>query len=491
MKGLKYFAVFLPALMLAFGWGARAEAYTETDYYNWGAQSYAAKNYSQAVPYFNYVLSLDPNNLSALKSRGNCYYFLGQYPQALADYQKVQGLQPNDQVASFIQALQTKINTAPAALGLPLSSTPAPSSPAATGSFDQGMGLYQQKQYQAALPMFQQAVLENPNDARAYYYLGVCQSVTGDTKDAVVNLTRCDKLRPNAAMESYLFQLREKLTPEDQQWVDSQTTVPGTISNAGVSAPKADKNFGIRLEPAFFLAALGDFNMDAQTSQKATAQQQQSDPSLGYTAAIPSGYFGGGLEPVVKLGSSFEIGLPFAILPIGTITDTTQDANGYNATTQYNLSAFSIGLDGWYFIPLGKEFQLFACAGPLFVPISIAYTGTTTNPGITSTQSGTFSSTGFGGQIQAGFDWHMGDTFVISPMVGYQWVTADAFQGTLSASPTVPSAASGPGQLEVIPTSNGNAIEYLANNQTAPAGSRALQVDLSGLKAGLQISVYF
>ena len=484
MKGGKlYFGLWL-VLLLSAGWVSRAQAYTAADYYKAGLQFYTAKNYTQAIQYFGAAIGMDPNNTSSFLVRANCYYYLGQYPQALADYQRVQALQPNDKIAALIPVLQAKINASPA---LPPLSSPAPTA----SSFDQGLAFYKQKQYLNALPMFQQAVRENPRDARAYYYLGVTQAMTGDLKDAAVNLTLYDKKQPNPSIENYITNIKSRLSPEDQQWVDSQAEASANVASAGVSGPAAPKNFGIRLEPALLLAALGDFNTDAQTSQKAVVQQQQSDPSLGYSSIIPVGYIGGGLEPAVALDPDFEIGLPFTIHPIGTVMDSSQDANGYSNVTSYNLSAFSIGLDGRYFISLGKGFQIFAAAGPLLVPVSISYTSTTTEPGLTSTQSGNFSSTAFGGQIQAGFDWHLGDTFVVSPMVGYQLMTADSFQGTLTTAQTGAQTTSSPGQMEVIPTPNGNSIVVLANNLTFPAGSRPLQVDLSGLKAGLQISVYF
>jgi tetratricopeptide (TPR) repeat protein len=463
------------------------QAYTTSDYYNAGLKTYSDKNFTQAIQYFSTAISLDPNNPSSYMVRANCYYYLGQYPQALADYQKVQVLQPNDKIAAMIQNLQAKISSSTT---LPASTFPA----LPAGSFDQGMAFFNQKQYLNALPMFQQSVRENPNDARIYYYLGVTQAMTGDFKDAAVNLTLYDKKQPNASIENYIMNIKTRLAPEDQRWVDAQAAASSNVASAGVSSPAPVKSFGIRLEPAVFMDRLADLNTDAKTNLKTFQQLQPMDPSLNFTASIPAGYFGGGVEPVLNLGSDFALGLPFAILPVGTATEGLQDNSGYNLSSSYDISAFSVGLDAWYFIPLGKTMQMFVSAGPLFVPISLNYQTNLTLGGgspVTTTQTGTFSSTGMGGQFQIGLDWHLGDTIVISPMVGYQLASGNGFQGSLSSAINGTGTGSSQGQLELYSTPYGNRIGFFANNQTVPSGATLLTVDLSGLKTGLQLSAYF
>jgi len=376
-------------------WASWAEAYTATDYYNAGFKFYAAKNYSQAIPYFTYALRMDPNNVPSLQGRGNCYYFMGQYQLSMDDYQKVQILQPSPQVANFIRSLQMKISPLP------------------------GPG----------------EVLQN---------------------------TAPSGFAPASSITA--------------------------TSNA---SPAKEKTFGIRLEPAFYLAGLGDLNDAAKTDLKVFQQIQQSDPSLAVTGSVPSGYFGGSLELMVKLGPSFGIGLPFAFLPIGSFSEAASDDNGNRFSSLYDISAFAIGLDAWGFLPLGKDFQIFAAAGPLFVPVNISYNSSSVWPGVTDAQNGIFSSTAFGGQIKTGIDWNLGPSFVISPMVGYQFVSANSAQGTLTNAQTGVATTVTEGQLEIIPTPKGNGLIFLSNAQTAPVGARPLEIDLSGLKAGLQFSAFF
>ena len=105
---------------------------------------YNAKNYPQAIQYFSAAIQLDPNNLPALQGRANCYYLQGQYPQALQDYHRVEALSPSDQLSQFIQSIQAKV-------GSNTPSSTAPSQPQSDkASFNQGVALFNQKQFSQA-----------------------------------------------------------------------------------------------------------------------------------------------------------------------------------------------------------------------------------------------------------------------------------------------------------------------------------------------------
>jgi hypothetical protein len=87
------------------------------DYYNAGLQLYNAQNYAQASQYFSAAVQMDPTNMAALQGRANCYYTLGRYSEALADYQKVESVMPSDALAQLIQSLQAKVAATPATGG--------------------------------------------------------------------------------------------------------------------------------------------------------------------------------------------------------------------------------------------------------------------------------------------------------------------------------------------------------------------------------------
>ena len=357
MRPICFAAVVLFGTLIILS-SSTASAFTSSDYYNAGLQLYNAQNYGQAIQYFSAAIQMDPNNTAALQGRANCYYTQGQYQQALDDYQKVQALQPNPQLASMIQALQAKV-------GAGTSAAPPPVPGATTSdSFAQGTALYQQRQYAQAIPMFQKATQENPKNSNAYYYLGVCQMQLGDMKDAAVALGISNRINPNPSVENYVNALKARLSPDDQQWVDGQITASATASAAGISAPASSKNFGIRFEPAIVLPGLGDFNAEAQSEQAAAKAQQSSDPSLTYSASVPAGYPNIAIEPVYKISPQFELGLPIALGMVGTFTESSGDGSSQGTTFTFTTSAFSLGINGRYLLSLGRDMDLFVAGAP-------------------------------------------------------------------------------------------------------------------------------
>jgi len=456
-----------------------AQAYTSTDYYNAGLQLYNAQNYAQAVQYFSAAIQVDPNNAAALQGRANCYYAQGQYQQALDDYQRVQALSPNPQLASMIQALQAKVGTTSAAPP-PQPGAPPPQ-PGTEDSFAQGTALFQQRQYAQAIPFFQKAAQDNPQNANAYYYLGACQMQTGDMKDAAVALGISNKLNPNASVGNYVAQIKSRLSPDDQQWVDGQITASANASAAGISAPANPKNFGIRFEPALVLPGMGDFNAEAKAGQAAAKAEQSLDPNLSYSASVPAGYPNIAFEPVYKVSPQFEVGLPIALGLVGSFTEASGSSSasgGVTDTITYNLSAFSIGFEARYIASLGKDMDLFVGGGPMIVPVSMNLTVTNTNANVNST------AMGFGGQLQVGMDYKLGDSFTVGPFAGYQFVSASGFTGTYQGT-----------NYELYFATNPSSGQYPLITDgppgSPPQGTRPLAVDLSGPFFGIGISAFF
>jgi tetratricopeptide (TPR) repeat protein len=467
-------------------------AYTAADYYNAGLQLYNSKNYPQAIQYFSAAISLDPHNTSALQGRANCYYVQGQYQQALDDYQKVQALTPSDQLARLIQALQTKLGASPAGGMAAPPTAAAPASP-----FAQGVALYQQKQYQAAMPYFQQAVRENPNDAKAYYYLGLTQYMAGDLKDACVNLTFSDQKEPNPSLRAFVGQLRAKLSPEDRQWVDSQVGVTARVNQFKLKRTKEG-----RVMASLAFLNLSDFMTNAQTNQTATRYYQSVNPNLGYTGSLPTGSADIGIEGDYCLSPEFELGLNVGILPIGTAADNITDNASVTVTDSFNIIAATVGIDFRYLIVKG-DIQPWVAGGPLIIPSTINYNFQDNQSAGSVTFNGPFSSLGFGGEGQVGVDVHIGDAFVLSVFGGYQFGGSNHFTGTMGST-NIPGVSSGDTvQLMVVPTAQGNVIAPVSNGllmiptysnnvgAAAPPGTRPLNLDISGPTAGFMLGYYF
>jgi len=500
---------WLSALVFIFLLSGTAYAVTSAEYAAAGLQLYNAKNYSQSIQYYSAAISLDPNNAAALQGRANCYYSLGQLPQAISDYQKVYVIAPSPRLAQFIQALQAKVGTAAPAVA----TAPAAAAPAASAYYDQGVALYQQRQYAAAVPYLQRATQDNPNDSKAYYYLGATYMMMGDNKNAALNLALSNQKSPNPSVEAYVTQLKTRLSPEDQQWVDGQVAASASASSARVAGPQVNKKMGIRLEPGISLLNMADFLNSATANQSAAATiRANTEPTFDFVGHVPTLCANIGLEPVYRLIPNLELGVPLYIVPVGTADDSMTSGDGVTVTDSFQFSAIGGGLNIRYLIGSGS-FQPFVAAGVLLASMNIDYTSsyssTSANaffPSGTATAKGNFTSMGFGGQAQLGLDWHLGDTFAISPFVGYQFMSASNFTSTVSS--TSGTASSGQTvQLSVIPTADGKVITPTAGGNlvvpvvtsagvllpgsTAPAGTAPATVDLGGLNVGVQISIFF
>ena len=201
---------------------------------------------------------------------------------------------------------------------------------------------------------------------------------------------------------------------------------------------------------------------------------------------------------MLRLGDHFEIGIPFSFLPVETATDILSDSNGNSEADSYGLNAWTAGLNGRYLVGPGP-FRPFLLLGVLFTFLNVDYSNTYNFPNLTAgTATGSFSGTGLGAQAQIGADWRTGNTFVVSFSGGYQFAGINSLDGTLNNTA---------GQLETLPTAGGRVIAPVSNGTLAapvftdagvllpgtavPAGAERLEVDLSGFKAGLQISAFF
>jgi tetratricopeptide (TPR) repeat protein len=495
---MKFYLTSLSFLVAGFMFilSQNVYGYTAADYYNAGLQLYNAKNYPQAIQYFSAAISLDPNNAADLQGRANCHYALGEYQDALNDYEKVQAISPSDQLSQFIQSLRTKVGA----------SGPAMAAPAAGGSFDQGVALYQQKQYAAAIPFFQKAVQENPNDAKAYYYLGVNQMMTGDQKDAALNLAISNQKQPNPSVEAYVNQLKARLSPEDQQWVDGQLAASSSASSTQVTAPVAFKKREGRLKAGIALFNLTDFMANAQTNHDEAAFLQTSDATVTFSAVVPTGSPYLGLESGFRLSPQFYVGVAMAFMPMGKATDDIHNSNSVTITDSFNITAVPIQLNARYSFGSGS-IQPYVSAGFLIAPVNIQYDEAFNDPSLTNTATGDFSGIAFGGQVELGLDWNLGDSFAVGPFVGYQLASGNSFTTKMDITTNGVKQTGQPVQLEVVPTSNGNLITVISNGNIVvpyadgnkainmgtpmPAGSRPLAVDIGGLTGGVQVSVFF
>ena len=356
-----------------------------------------------------------------------------------------------------------------------------------------GLQLYSAKNYTQAIPYFTAALGMNPSDAKAlqgransYYFLGRNQEALSDYEKILV-------ATPSGPVSQFVQALRAKMGPNvPVAGAAASPSGPASANGAAavVSAPLKPAGLGLRLEPVYGMVTFADFTADSETGKKDASQIQAGDPSYQFDSTVPSSYVMVGLEPVAQVGSSFEIGLPFTIMPIGTVTSSVKDDSGFNNSVSYALSAFSVGLTGRLLLGQGPM-RVFVAAGGLMVPVGINFTDILNVPGSsTLSGSGSFSQSAFGGQCQVGLDFHVGEPFVVSLVGGYLFASANGFKGSLTTSGNGPTTKD-QGELGVYDSPNGKKITFLKEGDPEPLNFRPLLVDLGGITAGIHLAVFF
>lgn len=101
-----FFAVFF----LCAGGPALLQAQDATAYCQAANGLYAAKNYSQALRYYDAAVQTDPNMWQAYQGLGNCYYALGDKAKAVSNYQRCLSLnRDNPQLSAFVDSLRAQM----------------------------------------------------------------------------------------------------------------------------------------------------------------------------------------------------------------------------------------------------------------------------------------------------------------------------------------------------------------------------------------------
>ncbi len=489
MRGLKIgvgFLLVMTAILAAPSY-LRAQGTTAAQYLAAGNQYYTARNYTQAIQYFNASIKLNPNNPSAYQLTGNCYYALGNKPYALAYYKRASALQPNNmQLAQFVQNLQAQVNAGAAA-------APAAAAPAAADPLSQGTALFRQKQYAAAIPYFQQATQANPNDYRGYYYAGYAYYMIRDSKNAALYFGVANAKQPNASIKAYADRIKASLSPDDQAWVDDQVSKYSQGGGAMAGGAKGGK----KKDVAFGFHILG--GEELVLSNKTQIEQYAPSSSMAVTGVAPTMLMAFGVEPFLQFGESFEINLAFNYLPVGSLSYKTYDYAVTNAGDgtggpdvwkyDFNMTVITANLGAKIFFGGNGVKGYLGLSGGIS-PISMTFaktsydsTGTGPNlvPGQDVQSSGNYSTMAITGNARLGVDFELGKDMSVGPYVGFQYLSATNF-------------TSG-GNTLMVDTKNGavGLPDTVTSKTNFPAtdGSEAFKFDFSGITSGLNLSFFF
>jgi tetratricopeptide (TPR) repeat protein len=518
---LMFSMVFLGLPMTGGSQGATAD-----QYYQYGNKLYMAKDYVNAAKYYQAAVQLNPQNAQAFQVLGNCYLLTNRKADAVGAYEKALAINPNNpQLAAYVQNLKNQLGATapaaaqPAAQPAAAQATTAPAQATASSStqgmqaLQQGGALFQQKQYAAAIPYFQQAAQLLPTDYRASYYLAYTQYMTRDFKDAAVNFYLANQKQPNATLKSYADRIKASLPLADQQWVDAQVASAATTGSKPIAGKKEKApKFGIRALAGVAIPKLKDFNDDADYQTAAATAY-----GYGLTGQVPKGNLWIGGEPFYRPIPAFEVAAGFGIFPVGKYSYTasgwtalTSGAPGYGTPTsvtdptypgdsgdtvnnEMKVTAGQISLTARYYVG-GDKAKGFLGAGVGFYPTTINWTRTIASglgdPNVNDSYSGSFTKNGIGEHVMLGGSFRLGQHVGLEPYVMYRIAKLSGFTGSIADS-------KGTGTSGTLTTYSGpNGVKGIAVDDgtvTLPTGwtSKPLEVDLSGIQFGLGIAVYF
>ena len=495
----RWIVTFLVMTMIATCGAVFAQAGAD-QYRAAGDKFFAAKDYAKAYQYYAYAAKMNPNDAAALKGVGSCLYMHGKKTEALAYYEKSLALNPADtQLAAFAQKLKATLGAAPAA-----AAAPAVAAPATSGALAQGKMLFQQKQYAAAIPYFQQATQQNPADYQGYYLLGYTQYMTRDMKGAAVNFGLANAKQPNATLKTYADRIKATLPPADQQWVDAQIATGGAV--AAVTPAGKHKVFGIRLLPSIALFKLKDLEAEGEAIESALTEANDDNTvpdflegmSFGtqgmyaMTGDVPTGSLFFGIEPVLRPSPNFEIALGIGIFSVGkySIDVTSQCLDDPTLTDSikkaYDVSAMPIGLSLGYSFGKGKVSPKIG-AGVDYYSVKIKETTSIMlnfDPFGSYGYTGEYKASGVGGHFDFGLDFKFGSSVVMGPYFRYRMAKFTDFKGTITAGGETEDAT-------LMVDESTRIIVPVPDDATDVTGVRPVDIDLSGLQIGLNVSVFF
>ena len=167
-------------------------------------ESWANKDYEQAISYANQALKVNPNEAIAYNYRGNAKYALKDYQGAIADYSSAIEVDPNYSYSynnrgaarSHLKNYQEAITDFSRAIEI--------DPKFAMAYTNRGRTKNKLKDYQGAINDFTHVIELDPNHTFAYNNRGNAYKNIGDYVKAIVDFSRAIELDPN-------FQSRESL----------------------------------------------------------------------------------------------------------------------------------------------------------------------------------------------------------------------------------------------------------------------------------------
>ena len=340
----------------------------------------------------------------------------------------------------------------PAAPGFSQETPVPPPALPSVGAYETGLDLYRQKKFAEALPYFQRSAAENGDKALPLYYLACCEDRTGDWKDAALHFYQVDLIKPYPALRAQADKLKDKLGPEDQEWLEQQlrprpSPTPGAFLPAsGGLAPPGSRDllnsgsavfagrFGLRTSVGMDFWGMGDLDAEGRSSSDFVQSQKAAHPRISLSTTSPGGGLFLEVNPFMAL-EDVEIGgkatYYFSNSYVYRVTDSDfpayfdQDSVDFDSIGGAVSGRFSFKMDP------ASRFYIEPSVGiqTLHLNFNITYQGTSSTPSAAS-YGYSADGTSLRGGLLMGFDFKMGKHFLFSLAGGYNYSRFSNLRGT-------------------------------------------------------------
>ena len=168
-------------------------------YSNRGNAYYDLEGYNEAIADYNRAIELDPKCATAYSNRGTAYSGLNKYDEAMEDYNRAIELDPNDATAYSNRGTAyydlERYNEAIADYNRAIELDPK----YATVYSNRGTAYSGLNKYDEAIADYNKEIELDPNFAMAYYNRGIAYSGLNKYDEAMEDYNRAIELDPNAA----------------------------------------------------------------------------------------------------------------------------------------------------------------------------------------------------------------------------------------------------------------------------------------------------
>ncbi len=398
------------------------------------------------------------------------------------------------------------------------------------GDYAAGLDLYQQKKYAEALPFFQRAAGQNPGKAMPLYYLACCEDQTGDIKDAALHFYQTDLKSPTPAIRFHADKLKDRLSLEDQEWLEKQLrpvptasasldvptpasggaapgpSVPPPPASSPVSAVYVTKQWGFRISTGMDLWDLSDVESEDQNAAFYSRVFKVTNPGINYDKTTPLGGIYLEANPFFALEDG-EIGAVFTFYPSNSYTFRITDVQykPYFDQDKVDLDTFAAAAAGRVYFKVGRGARFFLeptlGVQTAHMVFGISYQGTSSIPSAASygfTMDGSTIAAGLG----TGFDFKLSDLFSLSFSGGYRYARMEGLTGTFNDY-TFPSRNNVPGRAVMVldPVSGNRYMWFLPtdpslnyhfyNSNPSSYDIQPMVLDFSGIRLSLDAAFSF